>query len=167
MKNMKMKSGFTMIELIFVIVIIGILAAVALPKFVGMASQAHEANLKSFTATLNRTVGPTLWSKAITKDGSGDITHLSASELNLSNYIEIPKEINSTTIDLSKCNSTKYDKVIAVANSKITGVNYDITCRDGDATTAPKFKLWRNLNPGADTIGRVINPDSRHTLISN
>jgi prepilin-type N-terminal cleavage/methylation domain-containing protein len=43
-----MKKAFTMIELIFVIVILGILAAVALPKFIGVANQAHEGNLKSF-----------------------------------------------------------------------------------------------------------------------
>ncbi|WP_457563871.1 type II secretion system protein [Caminibacter pacificus] len=49
-----MRKAFTMIELIFVIVILGILAAVALPKFLGVAQQAHEANLKSFVGTLNR-----------------------------------------------------------------------------------------------------------------
>jgi len=49
-----------MIELIFVIVILGILAAVALPKFVGVSEQAQEGKLKAFVGTLNRTVGPAL-----------------------------------------------------------------------------------------------------------
>ena len=68
-----MKKAFTMIELIFVIVILGILAAVALPKFIGTAQQAHEGNLKAFTGTLNRTIGSSLWSQSMTDGKSGSI----------------------------------------------------------------------------------------------
>lgn len=41
-----LKKAFTLVELIFVIVILGILAMVALPKFLGTQNQASEANVK-------------------------------------------------------------------------------------------------------------------------
>jgi prepilin-type N-terminal cleavage/methylation domain-containing protein len=42
----RMQAGFTMIELIVVIVILGVLAAVAMPKFVDVSSDAETAAIK-------------------------------------------------------------------------------------------------------------------------
>jgi type II secretory pathway pseudopilin PulG len=154
-----------MIELVFVIVIIGILAAVALPRFTGIADDAHVSKLQSFVGTLNRTVGPSMWSGVQRNEPSanGSVKNASASKYNtITEGVQvevIPTELGTTTINLTACadanatmpaigDSTPTTGVIATS-ATIGDSTYKIGCIDSDLNSAPRFWLGK-------TGGKVI-----------
>ena len=61
---MKRSAGFTLIELIIVIVILGILAVTAAPKFINMQGDARKSVLNGMSASI-KTAANLVYSKAI------------------------------------------------------------------------------------------------------
>ena len=133
-----MKKAFTMIELIFVIIVLGILAGIAVSRYLPLITSAHMSNIKNFVRTLNSSVGEQLWGWSLRNDKNGDISYLG----NIDQWIKPIKEINGTSINVSNCNDPTQYKTIAETKSEYTnGITYYIQCKDGTATSAPYFRL--------------------------
>ncbi|MEI6894452.1 MAG: type II secretion system protein [Colwellia sp.] len=99
---MKIQSGFTLIELVVVMIILGILATTAIPKFTDMQSDAREASLQALLGTLE-SANSLVYSKAIIdeqeelEEGSVEVTgdsiittfgYIQGTELALNNAID-------------------------------------------------------------------------------
>ena len=82
----KLRSGFTMVELVFVLVVIGILVAIAVPKMIATRDDAYIVKARSTIASVRSAIS-TLRQKNILK---GSFTDLNASSIgtNFSNLLE-------------------------------------------------------------------------------
>ncbi len=138
-----MKTAFTFIELIFVIIVIGVLAAVALPRYLTVEDSTKINLAKGFIGTLNRTTGPTLWSESIAKGHKGSVNYGSDPHLfegrTLQYYVNIPDFFDSESVNFHNCVHSG-ENAQPFMTKKGTG-KYNIFCLDGNSSESPKFVL--------------------------
>jgi len=149
------RSGFTMIELIFVIVILGILAAVALPKFIGVSEQATLGKLKGYAGTMTRTTLPPYWGAHLS-DGTNGV--LTASDMT-SAIRDLPMPSGLTTGSdgslflVGNLEPSTFEFVTAagvhtaptataMSTLVVDGVTYSLYCRQGGTQQAPACNVY-------------------------
>lgn len=105
------KKAFTLIELIFSILVISILAAVAMPKMLNIGNESRKSKVMSFVGTLNRTIGPTMWTKSLKNSvNDGKIIGI------CSDILTYTKAIKEVTVG-NDCRLTLIDVPIPTVNS--------------------------------------------------
>ena len=130
------RSAFTWIELIFVIIILGILAATAIAKLGGMSERATEVKLKAFKGTLNRTSGAGFWFRSMEDKRNGSVAFADYDAV-LDQYIEVLPGY-TTGPSLVNCNG---DGTGVFLTYPFT-FTYEIHCQDGTPFASPKFRLY-------------------------
>ena len=78
MKALKSSKGFTLIEIIAVLVILGILAAVAVPKYIDMQGEAKKAAAKGQVAEIKSTLNLAYAKKFLEKGAAPSLTDVLA-----------------------------------------------------------------------------------------
>lgn len=80
---MRNQAGFTLIELVVVIVILGILAAVAVPKFVDLSGEAEAAALKGVQGAMGSAMAINYAAVVASNGVKGDATINNCNQVNL------------------------------------------------------------------------------------
>ncbi len=130
------RSAFTIIELIFVIFIVGILAGIAVVKMGGMSDRAREVQLKAFVGTLNRTSGAGFWFRSMEDGYEGNVSN-PAYDLVIDQYIEIVPGY-STGPSLVNCNAAGDGVFLTYPLAFV----YEIHCENGTKFEGPRFRLY-------------------------
>jgi prepilin-type N-terminal cleavage/methylation domain-containing protein len=165
MSTQKLKKGFTLIELMVVIVIIGILAAIAIPKLFGMTAKAKASEVTPAAST---------WVKmqlayAMEKDTYGTFNQIGYTSPGGTTFKYEGEDggkgekrwIAENKVDLNDCKKDNQWRLDAVYEGKVTpsiGGVEQIMKKDPDCTiTNPDYDKGECMIPDNDT---KINDDS-------
>lgn len=131
-----MKKAFTMVELIFVIIVIGILSAVAVPKLAPIVSNANEAKGKATLSSVRSAIA-TERQKQILKGTFSGITSLRGNGKGIFSTFNDENGTRVLEYDVEPCTHNGCWIIDSVGTR---GVDYIYKTSSGDC----KFKLENN-----------------------
>ncbi len=146
LSNMKQQSGFTLIELVMVIVILGILAATALPKFVNLGTDARKAAMKAVAGSM-ASANAIIYAKAAVGNQLGAGQTISVSGQSIStNYgfaVNVTELVKAMDIDTSSAGDFDISAdPLLTHRGGATPANCSVLYTPAaDSTTAPAYTL--------------------------
>lgn len=152
------QSGFTLIELVAVIVLLGILAVTALPRFVNLQSDARRSVLEGLAASMQG-AGTQIYAKAaidgVENAATGTVTVNVGTVATVNGYPAADPSANLGILSVIDYDGAIFTDNVAGADAASVILGYDLDT-DGDVTNDNCFVTYTNSAGGGAAPGVVV-----------